>query len=95
MRGSYNFTRAGLTNAAQHGITTLEVWEVLDSARRLFSRVGDRSMIVLGATGTGRHLLVLVCEAEHEPDVWDIVAARELSPQEISQYRRARGGPHA
>jgi uncharacterized DUF497 family protein len=95
VRGSYNFTHAGIANAAQHGITTLEVWEVLDSDRRLFSRVGERSMIVLGATQVGRHLLVLVHEAEHEPDTWDIVAAREMSQQEISQFRRARGGPHA
>ncbi len=95
MRGSYNFTRAGLANAAQHGITTLEVWEVLDNPGRLFSRVGERSMIVLGATMTGRHLLVLVAEAELEPDVWDIVAAREMGRQEIDQYQRARGGRHA
>lgn len=95
MRGSYNFTRAGIANASQHGITTLEVWEVLDSDRRLFSRIGERSMIVLGATGTGRYLVVLVSEADLEPDVWDIVAVREMSQQEISQFRRARGGPHA
>ncbi|HET9657501.1 MAG TPA: hypothetical protein VFP72_19270 [Kineosporiaceae bacterium] len=95
MRGSYNFTRAGIANAEQHGITALEVWEVLDSDRRLFSRVGERSMIVLGATEAARHLLVLVSESADEPDVWDIVAAREMSQQEISQYWRARGGPHA
>jgi uncharacterized DUF497 family protein len=95
VRGSYNFTRAGIANAEQHGITTLEVWEVLDSDRRLFSRVRERSIIVLGATEAGRHLLVLVSEAADEPDVWDIVAAREMSQQEISQYRRARGGPYA
>lgn len=95
MRGSYNFTHAGITNAAQHGIRTLEVWEVLDSDRRLFSRVGERSMVVLGATRVGRHLLILVREAESEPDVWDIVAAREMSQEEIGQFRRARGGPHA
>ena len=95
VRGSYNFTRAGLANADQHGITTLEVWEVLDSDRRLFSRIGDRSMIILGATEAGRHLVVLVAEADLEPDVWDITAARDMSQQEISQFRRARGGPHA
>ena len=94
MRGSYNFTRAGIANAAQHGITIVEVWEVLDSDNRLFSRIGDRSMIVLGSTSAGRHLVVLVSEAELEPDTWDVVAVREMSQQEFSQYRRARGGPH-
>jgi hypothetical protein len=77
----------------------LDVWEVLDSDRRLFSQVDDQSMIVLGPTDEGRHLLVLVSESESEsdlePDVWDIVAAREMSLQEISQYRRARGGLQA
>jgi hypothetical protein len=95
VRGNYNFTRAGIANAAQRGITPLEVWEVLDGGRRLFSRVGEQSMIVLGATDQGRHLLVLVSESDHEPDVWDIVAAREMNMPEISQFRRARGGPHA
>jgi uncharacterized DUF497 family protein len=95
VRGDYNFTRAGIANAAQRGITTLEVWEVLDSDRRLFSRIGKRTMIVLGATNDGRHLLVLVREADHEPDVWDIVATREMTTQEISQFRKVRGGPHA
>ena len=79
----------------KHRITILEVWEVLDSDRRLFGRVGERAMIVLGTTQSVRHLLVLVHEAEHEPDTWDIVAAREMSQQEISQFRRTRGGPHA
>ena len=51
-------------------------------------------MIVLGATDAGRYLLILVGESDLEPDVWDIVAAREMSLQEISQYRRARGGLH-
>ena len=73
----------------------LDVWEVLDSDRRLFSQVDDQSMIVLGPTDEGRHLLVLVSESDLEPDVWDIMAAREMNLQEISQYRRARGGLHA
>lgn len=73
----------------------LEVWEILDSDRRLFSRVDDRSMIVLGPTDEGRYLLILVSESDLEPDVWNIVAAREMSLQEISQYWRARGGLHA
>lgn len=32
-------------------------------------------MLVLGVTPTGRHLVVLMTEADLEPDMWDIVAA--------------------
>jgi hypothetical protein len=49
VRGEYNITRAGLRNAAQYGITPVELFEVIDSSTRLFSRAGDRSMLVLGS----------------------------------------------
>lgn len=95
MRGAYNITTAGLRNAAQHGITPVELFEVIDSRTRLFSRAGDRSMLVLGTTPTGRYLVVLVTEADLEPDVWDIVAAREMTEQEITNYRTVQGGSDA
>jgi hypothetical protein len=92
VRGEYNITRAGLRNAAQYGITPVELFEVIDSSTRLFSRAGDRSMLVLGVTQAGRHLVILVTEASLEPDVWDIVAAREMAGQEIASYRKVQGG---
>jgi uncharacterized DUF497 family protein len=94
VQGEYNITTAGFRNAQQHGITPLEIFEVLDCDVRLFRRVGDQSMVVAGPTNAGRHLVILVTEADLEPDVWDIVAAREMSDQEITSYRKAReGGP--
>lgn len=95
MRGEYNLTAAGLRNAAQHGITPVEVFEVLDSRNRLFRRVGDQSMLVLGVTAAGRYLVILVGEADLEPDVWDVVAVREMGEQEIVSYRKVRGGSDA
>lgn len=92
MRGQYNLTTAGLRSAADHEVTALELFEVLDSQGRLFGRVGDQSMLVLGVTSTGRHLVILVTEADLEPDVWDIVAAREMRDQEITNYRQVRAG---
>ena len=94
MQGEYNITTAGFRNAQQHGITPREIFEVLDCDVRLFRRVGDQSMVIAGPTDTGRHLVILVTEADLEPDVWDIVAAREMSDPEITSYRKAReGGP--
>jgi hypothetical protein len=95
VRGEYNITAAGLRNAAQRGITPVELFEVIDSATRLFKRVGDASMLILGATEAGRHLVILATEADLEPDVWDIVTAREMTEQEITSYRKVRGGSDA
>lgn len=91
MRGSYNFTRAGLRNAGQYGITPRELWEVIGSTSRVFVPVGDRSRFVVGRTLAGRWLGFLAQESEHEADVWDVVAARELDEQEITNARRVRG----
>lgn len=94
VRGEYNLTTAGFRNSQQHGITPLEIFEVLDSGARLFKRVGDQSMVVAGPTEAGRHLLILVTEADLEPDVWDIVAAREMTQPEINSYLKVReAGP--
>jgi len=39
--------------------------------------------------------VVLVTEADLEPDVWDVVAAREMTEQEIASYRKVQGGSDA
>jgi hypothetical protein len=95
VRGEYNITTAGLRNAAQNGLTPAELFEVIDSRGRMFSRVGDASMLILGVTSIGRHVMILVTEADLEPDVWDIVAAREMTKQEITNYHKVQGGSDA
>jgi protein-L-isoaspartate O-methyltransferase len=75
----------------EHGITPRELWELLDSDGRLFVPVGERSRFVVGQLGSGRWIGFLAQEAEDQDEVWDIVAARQLDQQEISQVRRARG----
>jgi uncharacterized DUF497 family protein len=95
VRGDYNFTGAGLRNADQRGITPAEVFEIIDSTARLFSRAGDQSMLILGVTTSGRHIVILGTEADLEPDVWDIVAARVMTDRETSNYRKVRGGNDA
>jgi hypothetical protein len=91
VRGSYNFTRAGIENCRQRGITPAEVGEVVNSNDRVFLPVGAQSRLVAGQTGAGRWIGFLAQESPHEPDVWDIVAARELGDQEIKNVRHVRG----
>jgi uncharacterized DUF497 family protein len=83
---------AGLRNAQQHGITAAEVWQVIGSDGRVFAPAGDARTVVYGLTEAGRYLAVLVEEDAFEDDTWDVVAARELAPAEVSELRRLRGG---
>jgi hypothetical protein len=95
VKGEVNFTRAGLLNAAQRGVTPTETWEVVDSHQRIVVTVGEQSRLIMGFTTTGRGLAILVQEAELEEDVWDIVAVRDLRAEEalaVQQVQRRRRG---
>jgi hypothetical protein len=95
VQGEVNFTRAGLLNAAQRGITPTETWEVVDSHQRIVVPVGEQSRLIMGFTPSGRGLAILVQEAELEDDVWDIVAVRDLRAEEalaVQQMQRRRRG---
>ena len=92
MPGNYNFTRAGLRNAEEHGITPAEVWEVVGAEGVLYTPVGENRTVVFGATAAGRYLAVLVEEDQYEDDTWDIVASRDMADEEISALRRLMGG---
>jgi hypothetical protein len=95
VKGEINLTRAGLVNAAQHGITPGELWHVIDSHERVIHAVGEVSRLISGLTAAGRGLAILVQEAVLEDDVWDVVAARELTEHEATRLaeviRRRRG----
>jgi hypothetical protein len=89
VKGNYNFTRAGLRNAQQRGITPAGVWQVMQSDRRVVRTVGENSRVVIAATEAGRFLAVLIQEDPNdEDDTWDIVAARELPTQDVPTYDR-------
>jgi hypothetical protein len=93
VQGTYNFTRAGLHNAEQHGIAPPGVWQMLSSTKRLFWAVegDDRSRVIIGVTDAGRYLVVIVEEDPNdEPDSWDVVAARELPEAVYEQILRRR-----
>ena len=85
MKGEINLTRAGLANAAQRGISPSELWEVIDSHERVITTVGEESRLIVGFTGSGRGIAVLVQESHLEDDVWDVVAARDLTEAEAIQ----------
>ena len=91
MRSRYRLTLEGADNAAAHGVSARELWQVLESDRRLYVPIGDRSRFVVGELEGGRWIGFLAQEADDQDDVWDIVAARELDDQETRQARRARG----
>lgn len=95
MRSSYRLTLQGADDAMQHGISPRELWQVLESDRRLFVPVGERSRFVICELESGRWIGFLAQEAEDTDDVWEIVAARELGEAEVRQARRVRGDQDA
>ena len=85
--GEINLTRAGLLNAAQHGITPEEVWQIAGADNRVIHPVGEASRMILAYTRQGRGLAILVQESQLEDDVWDVVAAREMTEQEATHVQ--------
>lgn len=92
MQGSYNFTLAGVRNAAQHDVSLGEIWQVIGSDGLLYSAVGGNRTVIYGPTPAGRYLAILVEEDDFEDDTWDIVAVRDMTHEEISDLRKLRGG---
>ncbi len=94
MRNRFSFTGEGLHNLAVYGVEPGEVWQVLHAKRRLTRQMSEDANAVFGQTRSGRHLVVLVVESVQEDNDWDIVAARDMYPDEIAlfdqQLRRQR-----
>jgi hypothetical protein len=87
----YSFTVDGLHNVAVYGIEPGEVWEALHAHRRLTRQVTDEVNAVFGVTGKGRHLVVFTVESSEGDNDWDIVAAREMYPDEIAMFDKYAG----
>jgi hypothetical protein len=43
-------------------------------------------------TSKGRHVVVFVVESQHADNDWDVVAAREMFPDEIATFDQYTGG---
>jgi len=87
----YSFTGEALHNIAVYGIEPVEVWQVLRAPQRLTRQMGDEAKAVFGRTARGRYLVVLVVESIHEDNDWDVMAAREMWPDEIAMFSKYMG----
>jgi hypothetical protein len=46
-------------------------------------------MVVYATDHRGRHLAVLLAEADHTDNDWDVLSARDLSDSETKRYEEA------
>ena len=92
MGNRYSFTVEGLHNVAVYGIDPREVWDVLRGRRRLTRQVSDEASAIFGVTARGRHLVIFVVESVHADNDWDVVASREMAPDEIAMFDKHIGG---
>ena len=85
----FSFTDDALANLRLFDVTPGEVWEALHSSRRVIRHLGDDVMVVYATARRGRHLAVLLSEADHTDNDWDVLSARELSDIEAKRYDEA------
>lgn len=92
VRDRYSLTVEGLHNIGVYGVEPAEVWEALHAVRRLTRQVGDDANAVFGVTAKGRYLVVLVVESVGADNDWEVVAAREMYPDEVAMFNEYAGG---
>ena len=85
----YSFTDDALANLRLFDVTAGEVWEALHSSQRVIRHLGDDVTVVYATARRGRHLAVLLAEADHGDNDWDVLSARELSDIETKRYDEA------
>jgi hypothetical protein len=93
----FSFTDEGLDNLRVYDVSPAEVWQALHSANRLIRHLGDDVMVVYANAGKGRRLAILLAEADHTDNDWDVLSARDLTDIESKRYDEAlaqRPGPH-
>jgi hypothetical protein len=93
----FSFTDEGLANLRVYDVGPTEVWQALRGTHRVIRHLGDDVMVVYAATRSGRRLAVLLAEADHSDNDWDVLSARDLTDIESKRYDEAmaqRPGPH-
>ncbi|RKR90926.1 hypothetical protein BDK92_5310 [Micromonospora pisi] len=88
----FGFTDEALDNLRVYDVTPGEVWEALHSARRVIRHLGDDVMVMYATARRGRRLAILLAEADHADNDWDILSARDLSDTESKRYEEAIRG---
>lgn len=89
----YRLTAKALRTLEIRDIAGHEVWEILDGSRRMTKRLGVDAAVVFGVTDAGRCLVLLALESVLEAQGWDVVAARELSADEVGLFASYLGKP--
>lgn len=92
MGSRFSFTDEGLDNLRLYDVTPGEAWEALRSTRRVIRHLGDDAMVVYAVTRKGRRLAILLAEADHSDNDWDILSARDLTDAESKRYDEALQG---
>jgi hypothetical protein len=88
----YSFTSDGLHNLAVYGTEPAEVWQVLHARRRLTRHLGDDASAVFGVSSKGHYIVVFMVESRYDDNDWDVVAVRDMFPDEIAAFDRYLGG---
>jgi hypothetical protein len=88
----YSFTPDGLHNLEVYGIAPGEVWRALHASRRLTRQMDEDLSAIFAVTPAGRYLVVFVAESSVEDNDWDVIAAREMFPDEVEMFDKYAGG---
>ncbi|MBA2775768.1 MAG: BrnT family toxin [Chloroflexia bacterium] len=76
---------------AKHQVTPAEVEEVV--VGDAIARASYKNRVaVIGLTGTGRMLTVIIGESPHQRHLYYVFSARPASRVERGEYRAAKGG---
>ena len=83
------WTEESEEHIARHGVAPAEVEQVLYSRPRLGARGGEHVTLVFGTTDAGRHLVVVLADAED--GCLFVVTSRDMTESERRTFvRRAR-----
>lgn len=82
----FSFTDEGLDNLRVFDVSPAEVWQALHNTRRVIRHLGDDVMVVYATAREGRRLAILLAEADHTDNDWDVLSARDLTDIESKRY---------
>lgn len=86
MGSRFSFTEDALANLRVYDVTPAEVWQALRGRQRVIRHLGDDAMVVYARSTAGRRLAILLAEAGHSDNDWDILSARDLTDVESKRY---------
>lgn len=82
----YIAPKTGLPHIYRHGVEEYEVQDVLDDPIETTDSRGN-SRVVIGQTGSGRHLLIAYRQNCATAPVW-VITAYQLRGNDLARFRR-------